>query len=85
MIFAAIIAAWVLISALGDWLSCEWHAARDAGRAWYAAALAGVLEVLTWAPVVLYVATESLWVLLACVAGSSAGSWLGVRRAARTK
>ncbi len=79
-----IIAA-VFILALGaDLLSCEWHDARERGKLAKLGALSALLEALTWVPVVVFVYTESLPLIIASIAGATLGGvWGGVRERAR--
>lgn len=78
-----VLVGWTAVAATTDWLSVLWQECREQRRPWAAAGLGAVLESLTWAPLVLVIATEQWTVVGACVVGSALGSGLGVARARR--
>jgi NAD/NADP transhydrogenase beta subunit len=77
-LFAAFVFAAVL-----DWLSCEWHAARERNSVAAGAGLAGVIELLGWLPLWYAIQLGDFWIMIASVFGSVAGTAIGLRRRRR--
>lgn len=84
MVEAIFAVVWFGVAAVTSLLSVAWQEARERRQAGRAAMLDGVLEAVTWAPIVLVVA--GYWsVIGACILGSMFGSWWGVRRLAKAE
>ncbi len=77
----------VFLLAMGsDLLSCEWQSARERGQLVRLGSLSGLLEALSWVPVVVFVYTESWPLIAASIVGAIVGGvWGGVREKRRAK
>jgi len=69
-----------VLATTADWLSVKWHEQRFAGHRTRAAAIAGMLEVLSWLPIYVAIKEDSVSILVVSVVGSMLGSWIGIRR-----
>lgn len=77
---------YIAIFALGfaaDYITVEWHRAREAMAINRTAILSMALETLTWIPVMLFVIADDPIVALVSVVASGAGTRSGLRRVAR--
>lgn len=70
-------------SAVFEWLTVEWHDARERGEVWRGTVIAAVLEALHYAPLVIAIDTGDPGALIAAIVGGIVGAHVGLRGARR--
>lgn len=73
-----------LMAAAADWLSCEWHQARERRQLARLGALSAVIEALNWIPVYVAIVQEDISLVIAAILGSVVGAVIGGARQAST-
>jgi hypothetical protein len=69
-----------VLAALGDYLSCLWHQAREAKRVWRITIISMLIEAVNWLPIWLAIMQEDLRIAAVSIVGSGLGTLLGASR-----
>lgn len=77
--------AFFVMAAAVDFLSVEWHSARERGKLVQLGALSAVIEILNWVPLWVAITQENITWAAAAVVGSVVGSVLGGARENKRK
>lgn len=68
-------------SAIFEWLTVEWHGARERGEVWRGTGIATLLEALHYAPMIIAIDTGDARALIAAAIGGICGAHVGLRGA----
>jgi len=82
MIFIAVI-VFLVVAYAADYVTIEWHKARESRNKSRTTILSGVLETISWSPILIAISTENstAWACaVASVIGSCIGTWHGMMK-----
>lgn len=74
-----------IVEALGDYLSCMWHDARENGRIATQVVISMFLQALTWIPIWFAIQTEDWRIAMISIVGTGFGTMLGALRVKKRK